>query len=161
MSTIIRYINNNGINLLIDHPWGRGGTTVQLYFPETAQYIYFDWVPLNAQWKGTHLGHIIGPNVCSYVIQDAYYTLISSVNSGLHNFTHCSYNMKYQLLKCDCPVVWNVTNYNISSFYISWRKSIRKWFDLPYRTHCNLLTSHCRMISIKCQILCHFSKFYM
>ena len=58
-----------------------------------------DGVPLKAECKGNHLGHIVGPNVCSDVIQDSSYTLICSVNSVLHHFIHCSYNVKCQLFK--------------------------------------------------------------
>jgi hypothetical protein len=124
----------------------------------------FDGVALKADYKGIHLGHIIGPNVSSDVIQDASYTLIRSVNSVLHNFIHCSYNVKYQLFKTYCTSfygcpLWDVTSKNISRFYVSWRKSIRKLFDLPYRTHCNLLPAIAECLPIECQILCRISKF--
>ena len=133
------------------------------YSDNTNVLFNFDGVVLKAESKGTHLGHIIGPNVCSGVMQDASYTLIRSVNSVLHNFIHCSYHVKYQLFKSYCTSfygcpLWDVTGNNISRFYISWRKSIRRLFDLPYRTHCNLLPVIAECHPIECQLLCRISK---
>jgi len=59
----------------------------------------FDGVDLNAKSEGPHSGDIIGPKVFSNLIQDASYTLAHHVNYVLNNFTHCSYNVKYQPLK--------------------------------------------------------------
>ena len=134
------------------------------YSDEQNMVFIFNGVALKAECKGTHLGHIIGSNVYSDVIQDASYTLIRSVNSVLHNFLHCSYNVKYQLLKSYCTSfygcpLWDITSKNISRFYISWRKSIRKLFDLPYRTHCNLLPVIAECFPIESQILCRILKF--
>ena len=53
----------------------------------------------NIEEKGSHLGHIIGPNVSHDVFQDASFTLIHCVNSVLSNFRHCFYGVKYQLFR--------------------------------------------------------------
>ena len=124
----------------------------------------FDGVALSAESKGTHLGHIIGVNVNNDILQDASYTLTRNVNSVLHNFMHCSYFVKYKLFKSYCTSfygcpLWDVTCKQISRFYISWRKSVRKLFDLPYRTHCNLLPIIADCQPIEGQILCRTAKF--
>ena len=123
----------------------------------------FDGVALKAECKGNHLGLVIGPNICSDVIQDVSYTLIRSVNSVLRNFIHCLYNVKYQLLKSYCTLfygcpLWDVTSNNISRWYIvSWSKSIENCSI--FQDHCNVLPVIAECFPIECQILCRISKF--
>ncbi len=38
---------------------------------------------------------------------------------------------------------WDHSKHNIEILYVSWRKSIRKIFGLPYQTHCALLPYIC------------------
>ena len=104
----------------------------------------FDGVVICASDKATHLGHIIGPNVSESVMLNASATLTRSINFVLHNFSHCSYDVKYALFKSYCTSyygssLWDITDKLMSVFYVTWRKAIRKVFRLPYRTHCDLL----------------------
>ena len=76
---------------------------------------------------------------------------------------HCSYFVKYKLFTSFCTSfygcpLWDATCKQISRFYTSWRKSVRKLFDLPYRTHCNLLPIIADCQPVEDQILCRTAK---
>ena len=44
-------------------------------------------------------------------------------------------------------------------FYVTWRKAIRKLFDIPNRTHCDLLPIIADCKHIETQLLCRLVKF--
>lgn len=124
----------------------------------------FNGIDLHSVSKGLHLGHIIGPNVEENVMLDASYTLTRNVNYILYNFNHCSYDVKYRLFNSYCTSfygcpLWNLSSKYMSIFYVTWRKAIRKLFDLPLRTHCDLLPVIANCKHIETQLLCRFTKF--
>ena len=124
----------------------------------------FDGVVICASDKATHLGHIIGPNVSESVMLNASATLTRNINFVLHNFSHCSYDVKYALFKSYCTSyygssLWNITDKLMYVFYVTWRKAIRKVFGLPYRTHCDLLPVIAECSHIETQLLCRLVKF--
>ena len=142
--------------------------------PLKCQFIYygnsdnvvlnFDDVCLHPIKKGIHLGHIIGPDVDENVILDASYTLTRNVNFILANFKNCSYDVKFKLFNSYCTSfygcpLWNLSCKYMSRFFIAWRKSVRRLFDLPYRTHCELLPIIADCQHIETQLLCRLSKF--
>jgi len=124
----------------------------------------FDDVVLKTESKVTHVGHIIAPNVYNNIISDVCYTLIHNVNYVLSGIMHCSYNIKYPVfnLYCTpfygCPL-WDINGHYISSCYVTWRKSVRKLFDISWTIHCNLFPAIAECRSIECQELCHISQF--
>ena len=144
--------------------------------PIKCQFIYygksdnvtftFDDVVLHASEKGihTHLGHIIGPNVNNNIMLDASNVVTRQVNFVLHNFSYCSYDVRYELLKSyyisfyGSPL-WNMTSKCMFVFYVTWRKAIRKLFDIPNRTHCDLLPIIADCKHIETQLLCRLVKF--
>jgi hypothetical protein len=124
----------------------------------------FDGVALKAESKGIHLGHTIGPNVSYDAFQDAAYTLIRNTNSALYNFPYCSYDVKFELFRSYCTSyygsqLWDITDKHAAKFYVSWRKALRKIFDLPYRTHCEMLPIIANCMPIEYQISCRIVKF--
>ena len=124
----------------------------------------FDGVDLEPIKKGIHLGHLVGPNVHESAILEASNTLTRKVNSILHNFRHCSYDVKYKLFNSYCTSyygcpLWNLSSNVMSRFYVTWRKSIRRLFDLPNMTHCDLLPVIADCKNIETQLLCRMSKF--
>lgn len=142
--------------------------------PVKCQFIYygdrhdicfnFNGVVLNSLNRATHLGHTIGPNVDEHTMLDASNILTRNVNFISHNFGYCTYDVKYELFKSYCTSfygspLWNLTGNHINRFYTTWRKSIRKIFDLPYRTHCNMLPVIAQCLHIETQLLCRFAKF--
>ena len=62
----------------------------------------FDGVVICASDNATHLDHIIGPNVSESVMLNASATLTRNINFALHNFSHCSYDVKFALIKSCC-----------------------------------------------------------
>jgi hypothetical protein len=124
----------------------------------------FNGLDIKSESKGVHLGHIIGPNVNSDVMRDASYTFTRNVNAVLYNFRHCSYDVRFQLFRSYCTSfygspLWNIADNNISRFYISWCKAMRKLFELPYRTHNKLLPLIANCKPIECQLMCRMAKF--
>jgi hypothetical protein len=57
--------------------------------------------------------------------------------------------------------LWDLTDRCIECFYVAWRKSIRRLFDLPYRTHSRLLHLICNDLPIASQLLVRFHKFIL
>ena len=55
--------------------------------------------------------------------------------------------------------LWELEGNNISSFYVAWRKGVRKLLSLPYNTHCVLLNLICRDITIDNQLDRRVSRF--
>ncbi len=91
-----------------------------------------------------HLGNIIGQNCSKDQLQDCIYSFQGKVNMVKTHFHHTNPDGLYQIFKTyRMPLygsqLWNYNNSNVNTFYVSWRKAIRKLFNLPYRTHCNLL----------------------
>ena len=69
----------------------------------------------------------IGPHTFKDGIQDASYTLAWNTNSVHHNFSQCSYDVKFKLFNSycsslyDCPL-WNISDKSSNLFYVTWRK---------------------------------------
>ena len=73
-------------------------------------------------------------------------------------------SIKYRLFKTYCmphygSVLWDLSHQGVEYFCTQWRKCIRKLFNLPYTTHCNLLSSICQDIPIEFQLMSRVMKF--
>ena len=96
--------------------------------------IYIKCVPYSS-----HLGHIVGINSISKVIDDAIHSFNVALNSILNTFTNVYVSVKYKLLKSYCMplygcVLWDFDSVNINQFYVTWRKAIRRLFNLSIDT---------------------------
>ncbi len=58
-------------------------------------HLAFDGIGFNPVDKGIHLGHIVCPNVNENIMMDASHTLTRNVDFVLHNFSHCSFDVKF------------------------------------------------------------------
>ena len=56
-------------------------------------------------------------------------------------------------------MLWDFSSEEVNYFYTQWRKSIRKIWNLPYNTHCNLLSLIIEDIPIEVQLHKRFIKF--
>ena len=56
-------------------------------------------------------------------------------------------------------VLWNLNSSHIQRLYVTWRKIIRKIWNVPYNTHCILLPILMSDHDIQTQLLLRFSKF--
>ena len=55
--------------------------------------------------------------------------------------------------------LWDLSSLYIDRFYVSWRKAIRRIFNLPYRTHCKLLHLITQVLPIDMQLHIRTVKF--
>ena len=55
--------------------------------------------------------------------------------------------------------LWDLSSSYIDRFYVSWRKAIRRIFNLPYRTHCKLLHLITQVLPIDMQLHIRTVKF--
>ena len=55
--------------------------------------------------------------------------------------------------------LWDLSSLYIDRFYVSWRKAIRKIFNIPYRTHCKLLHLETQVLPIDMQLHIRTVKF--
>ncbi len=110
------------------------------------------------------LGHFVGPGARNTLYRDAAHDLESRVNGVLSNFSHCQLDVLYKLFTYYCTsyygsCLWSLEDSKIEQFYVAWRKSLRKIFKLPSRSHCKLLPIIANCIPIYEQLLCRLYKF--
>ena len=87
-----------------------------------------------------HLGHVVGPAIGHEDINSLCNDFMLRINFLLSDFKHCSYDVKYRLVKSYCMafygyVLLDLTSKNIKKFYVTWRNSNCKFLDIPYQTH--------------------------
>ena len=107
-------------------------------------YVTIDGEKIQRISKDVHLGNIVGE--CSNEIRIKVTTddFIRRANTVMSQFKLAPYSIKYKLFKSFCSslygfLLWDMSAKSINKFYISWRKSLRQLYQLPYRTHNNLL----------------------
>jgi hypothetical protein len=97
----------------------------------------------------SHLGHTLSIDLDdSNDIVKRRSTLVSQVNDVLCYFGNLGVLTKLNLLFAYCSSLygselWDLQNTNIESLCISWRKALRRVWQLPNQTHCDLLYRIC------------------
>ena len=124
----------------------------------------FNEQPVDVVKVGTHLGHIIGPNVSSRVFRQASYDMTRQTNYVLANYSICNTQTIYKLFISYCTsfygcCLWDLQHRDIRTFYTTWRVCLRKVLKLPARTHCKLLPFLAKCLSIEDQISSRILKF--
>ena len=106
--------------------------------------VTFDGEKIQRISKDVHRGNIVGE--CSNEIRIEVITddFIRRANTVMSSFKLAPYSIKYKLFKSFCSslygfLLWDISAKSINKFYISWRKCLRQLYQLPYRTHNNLL----------------------
>jgi len=114
----------------------------------------------------THLGHLFGsdPDIFSQSVKQAVCSMFSKLNLLLRQFIKADCDLKYHLYKLYCLSVygcqlWDFESPKVSAFFISWRKSVRRIYCLPPRTHCQLLPYICCDTNIDVQLHKRFTRF--
>ena len=87
-----------------------------------------------------NLGHVVGPAIGHEDINSLCNDFMLRINFLLSNFKHCSYDVKYRLVKSYCMAFYgymllDLSSKNINKLYVTWRKCIRKFLDIPSQTH--------------------------
>jgi hypothetical protein len=86
-------------------------------------------------------------------------------NLLMTQFKGCTEQLRYKLFKTFCMSLygcqlWDLESKDINIFYTAWRKCIRRIYDIPTRTHCNLLNIICGDAPISQQLDKRFIKFF-
>ena len=111
-----------------------------------------------------HLGNMIGKNGSNKSVKDSVSELYKNTNLLMSQFSKCNIDVKYKLFKSYCMSVygsqrWDFSNRICETFYIAWRKCIRRLLGVPYNTHSNLLPLICNDIPVEIQLMCRFINF--
>jgi hypothetical protein len=113
-----------------------------------------------------HLGNIIGPQVKDGHIKKYVNDFFTRFNVLYSLFSHVPYTILYNLFKTYCmPLygsqLWNYTSNSVKSFYVAWRKCIRRltMYKIPQRTHNILLNFICDDVPVDTQLHTRFIKF--
>ena len=95
--------------------------------------------------QDVYLGNIVGEcssnEIRSKVTTDDF---IRKANTVMSQFRLVPHSIKYKLFKSFCSSLYgfllrDMSAKSINKFYISWRKCLRQLYQLPYKTHNNLL----------------------
>ena len=112
-----------------------------------------------------HLGVLIGNNVENSEISNVISHFVGRVNGIIAYFSSAHSNVKYQLFKTFCmslygSPLWDFSGKNVSRFWTTWRKCLRRLLGLPPRTHNVLLPlivgDHC----VETQLHARFVNFF-
>ena len=76
------------------------------------------------------------------------------VDSVLFDFTDIPCDVKSKLIDTCCldlygSQLWKYSKNDVNTFYIAWRKVVRRIWKIPSTTHCNLLPSINKSLSIE------------
>ena len=121
--------------------------------------------PVNIIDYGSHVGHYIGKNSDSHNISKSITDILSHTNYVLAKFGFCSADVKAKLFDSYCTnyygsPLWALNNTEVNKFYVAWRKCIRRVWDLPNRTHNQLVPHIHNVLSIENQLLLRFVTFF-
>ena len=125
---------------------------------------YHNGIYIKSQSVANHLGSCIGPKLDNKDVKHVSNNFCVAFNSLMSIFGNLKCQLKYRLFKTYCmplygSVLWDLFHHSVEYFCTQWRKSIRKLFNLPYTTHCNLLSSICHDIPIEFQLMSRAMKF--
>ena len=126
--------------------------------------IYHNNIYIKCVKDSLHLGHIIGLNVKTKTIQHAVNSFNTSLNGILNYFSLANVTVKYKLFKSFCmplygSVLWDLSSNDILKFYSTWKKGLRRLFNLPYRTHSRYLPLLGNDLPVNLQLFLRFNKF--
>ena len=127
--------------------------------------VQFMGKPIETVNYDNHLGFPIGNVNQQDVISHAVNQFTVKVNMVVSHFKHLRYDIMYKMFKTYCmPLygcpLWDYTGKSMNKFYVAWRKSIRRLFNIPRTTHCVLLNEICDDIPVHEQLHSRFINFY-
>ena len=115
----------------------------------------------------THLGHILSANL----------SMDSDVSRAKSSFINRSADLREQLYFChpaqkmlaidlfNCDGygmgLWHLSSPAVESYFKSWNQEVRKSYDVPFNTHCNLVEQYfCpNLVSLRRKILSRYAGF--
>ena len=99
-----------------------------------------------------HLGHILNVYRDDGADMDKIRnSLCCQINNVLCYFGHVFPVLKLQLIKTFCyslygSVLWQLDHSNLETLCTTWRKGLRRVWNIPYQTHCNILPILCNCL---------------
>jgi len=90
--------------------------------------------------------------------------LCQHINNVLCFFASRDPITKLKLMKAYCnsfygSVLWDLANVSLRDVCIAWRKGLRRIWDLPHNTHCNLLLLLCDTLPLMDELSCRCATF--
>ena len=90
------------------------------------------------------MGNVIGPNISTKSVEVSIADFNRKTNVLLSSFHNVSTKCLYKIFISICMSLYGCQLRDVShkftiNFFVSWRKTIRRMFKLPYRTHSCLL----------------------
>ena len=106
--------------------------------------IYVNNEKLKTVSEMKYLGHIISNSIHDPLISNVKNDFVCKANSFLANFSSVSSHVRNHLFKQYCISLYGsnscmLDHNDVNSINIAWRKSIRRVWNLPYKTHGALL----------------------
>ena len=120
------------------------------YLPSTNFCIGGKVIEFVDSWP--HLGHVLNVNRDDGAdIDKIRNALCGQINNVLCYFGHVFPVLKLKLIKTFCyslygSVLWQLDHSNLETLCTTWRKGLRRVWDLPYHTHCNILPRLCNCL---------------
>ena len=109
--------------------------------------------PITIVDNDKHLGYSVGNVKNNYIITQATNDFIARVNMVKSHFKLVPPDIMYTLFKTYCmPLygcpLWDYSNKSICKLYVAWRKAVWSILRLPRKTHCSLLNSLMKYVTI-------------
>jgi hypothetical protein len=124
--------------------------------------VIFNGQLVKVQEKVSYLGYKLHCNSFGIDMQPVINDISAKCITVCNMFKHLNYHVKFQLFKTYAVSMYGCESWNYKSLDIvsvCWRKCIRQIYNLPYRTHCDLLPFVTESLPIEFEIVCRFVKF--
>ena len=114
--------------------------------------------------KAHYLGILLNTEDKYDAVEDGILNFNISFNRFLSNFNTCCASVKNKLIQQYCcsyygSQLWPLFNNKFDKICVKWRKAIRRIWNLPYRTHCNMLPVIADHYPIEITLECKFVNF--
>ena len=132
---------------------------------ENVSKCYVNDIEVPVYNKALHLGNLISNNVHD-TIDYGVTKFNSSYNYFMSSFGKCQSSFKNKLFVQYCTSfygsqIWPIYKKDvINKISIRWRMALRRIWNLPYNTHCDILPLISSQAPIEIQLKCRFVKFY-
>jgi hypothetical protein len=111
-----------------------------------------------------HLGNLVGPKTQLEAINDAVSNMYQRTNTLLALFKNSFSFIKYELFKVFAlclygSPLWDFSHKDVQVCFTAWRKCMRRIWNLPAKTHCDLLHVIAADLPIEVQLHKRFLRF--
>ena len=121
---------------------------------------------LQVQKYACHLGHPIGnENVNKIACNNALRDIVWRTNYVMTKFGSCTADIRSFMFRTYCTSfygspLWRLSSPDINGLYVTWRKCVRKIWNVSPRTHCRLLRHLVESNGVQYDLMSRFLSFY-